>query len=527
MHPTRRLSSPPTSATNSVRRWCDAQGIAHTATNDDAGEGWTKKPSDTKAVEFSARLWNVLETGSAQFQDWVWDNSWRWSDADTLFGKFKTWLARNYAGASLKDKNAIYNGLVSDVADLERGATMKQLGKSFDEGKEMIGTENIILNGLSSVPDKLATTITMFPNCRGARAGGSGALALCLSSRRNMCVLDIRIFAVSTSKTTTVTSNVAIDLSDDVEIHETHVKSEQASSLKSDLSSDPDLVSVLQGMFLPEVLEEILSAEDPVFLNRVLKNMQSDGLGSYSHIDQARYVSLKRYSNKACPCLILSNPTNNSHGEILGAFRSLSDLFMRIGGNQNEIPKVAELHTAGLAGIPIRNNKLVVRMFHLSDITTPEQVIADCENDPSKKTTLDELVELALTAGVEKGKKAFEANHEVQGHVKIICRAMYPDLPGYSQIFNLGTTAFAREYLKGKSRIFHVADASIFGANVAKGGGNGTAFPGVTVRQGECKGRYYHGFRAILVNKTTGEVLTEEEQARATTIRMKKKTKTK
>ena len=111
--------------------------------------------------------------------------------------------------------------------------------------------------------------------------------------------------------------------------------------------------------------------------------------------------------------------------------------------------------------------------------------------------------------------------------MKIICRAMYPDLPGYSQIFNLGTTAFAREYLKGKSRIFHVADASVFGANVAKGGANGTAFPGVTGRQGECKGRYYHGFRAIIVNKTTGEVLTEEEQARATTIRMKKKTKTK
>jgi hypothetical protein len=111
--------------------------------------------------------------------------------------------------------------------------------------------------------------------------------------------------------------------------------------------------------------------------------------------------------------------------------------------------------------------------------------------------------------------------------VKIICRAMYPDLPGYSQIFNLGTTAFAREYLKGKSRIFHVADASVFGANVAKGGANGTAFPGVTGRQGECKGRYYHGFRAIIVNKTTGEVLTEEEQARATMIRMKKKTKTK
>ena len=33
-------------------------------------------------------------------------------------------------------------------------------------------------------------------------------------------------------------------------------------------------------MFLPDVLDEILSGEDPVFLNRVLKNTQSDGLGS-------------------------------------------------------------------------------------------------------------------------------------------------------------------------------------------------------------------------------------------------------
>jgi hypothetical protein len=107
--------------------------------------------------------------------------------------------------------------------------------------------------------------------------------------------VDIRIFAVSTSKTTTVTSNVAIDLSGDVEIHE--VKSEQASSLKSDLSSDPDIVSVLQGMFLPEFLEEILSVEDPVFLNRVLKNMQSDGLGSYSVVDHERYMSLKKVNN--------------------------------------------------------------------------------------------------------------------------------------------------------------------------------------------------------------------------------------
>jgi hypothetical protein len=290
--------------------------------------------------------------------------------------------------------------------------------------------------------------------------------------------VDIRIFAESTSKTTTVTSNVAIDLSDYVEIHETHVKSEQASSLKSDLSSDPDLVSVLQGMFLPEKLDEILSAEDPVFLNRVLKNMKADGLGSYSHIDQARYVSLKSYCREACPCLILSNPTN-SHGEILGAFRSVRDLLKRIGGKCENIPKVAELHTAGLAGIPIRNNHLVVRMFLPSDVMSPKQVIADCENDPSKKTTLDELVGLALTVGIEEGKKAMEAQHEVHGHVKIICKAMYPDLPSYSRIFNLGAKAFAREYLKGESRIFHVAKVGEFGSNVAKGGANGTAFPGV------------------------------------------------
>ena len=292
--------------------------------------------------------------------------------------------------------------------------------------------------------------------------------------------VDIRIFAASTSETTTVSSNVAIDLSDDVEIHETHVKSEQASSLKSDLSSDPDIVSVLQGMFQPDVLDEILSREDPVFLNRVIKNMQTDGLGSYSDVDLERYMSLKSNYKEACPCLILSNPTN-SHGEILAVFRSLHDLFRRIGGNLNDIPKVVELRKAGLAGIPIRNNHLVVRMFHPSDIITPEQVITDCGNDPSKKTTLDELLRLALTAGVAKAKKALEQRHEVHGHVKIICKAMYPDLPSYSRIFDLGTSAFAREYLTGKTRIFHVADAKEFGSRVAEGGAKGATFPSKVV----------------------------------------------
>jgi hypothetical protein len=108
-----------------------------------------------------------------------------------------------------------------------------------------------------------------------------------------MCSLNL-----STSETTTATSNVVIDLSDDVEIHKvtsTRVKSEHASSVKSDIFSDADLVSMLQEMFLPDdVLDEILSVENPVFLNRVLENMQSDGLGSYSVVDLARYLSLKQ-----------------------------------------------------------------------------------------------------------------------------------------------------------------------------------------------------------------------------------------
>jgi hypothetical protein len=153
----------------------------------------------------------------------------------------------------------------------------------------------------------------------------------------------------------------------------------------------------------------------------------------------------------------------------LGAYRSIRDLLSRIGGKFEDIPKVFELCKAGLAGIPIRNNHLVVRMYLPSDVMSPEQVIADCENDPSKKTTLDELLGLALTLGVEKGKKAMEANHKVHGHAKIICNAMYHNLPGYSRIFNLGTTAFPREYLRGQTRIFHVAKADAFGKTCMKG----------------------------------------------------------
>ena len=194
-------------------------------------------------------------------------------------------------------------------------------------------------------------------------------------AKLQLCTLrsvDIRTFATSTSEKTTVTSNVVIDLSDNMEIHETsmQVKSEQVSSVKSDLSTDADIVSVLQEMCPPDVIDEILSREDPAFLNRVLKNMHSNGLGNYSGVDRARYVSIKQVNNQACLCLILSNPTTNSHGEILGACRTINDLRIRIGGRTEDIPKVAELRKAGLDGIPIRNYHLVLRMFLPSDIIT-------------------------------------------------------------------------------------------------------------------------------------------------------------
>ena len=136
---------------------------------------------------------------------------------------------------------------------------------------------------------------------------------------------------------------------------------------------------------------------------------------------------------------------------------------------------------------------------------------------------------MALTSGVAKRNKSLEQRHEVHGHVKIICKAMYPDLPSYSRIFDLGTKAFTREYLTGKSRIFHVANAMEFGSRVAEGGAKGATFPGKVVRHGECKGKYFHGFTAIIVKKTTGEVLTEEERSHASMIRKQngnKKTKT-
>jgi hypothetical protein len=125
---------------------------------------WTKEPSKNKAVEATA-LWNVLEDGGTKFMNWVWDRSWSWTDTDTVFDKFKYWLLNVYRTTTLVEKNAIYSGLVSEVADLEFGATLAQLGKNFDEGKEVVGAEKIIPNGYSSVPDRLVALISAFPNC--------------------------------------------------------------------------------------------------------------------------------------------------------------------------------------------------------------------------------------------------------------------------------------------------------------------------------------------------------------------------
>ena len=69
---------------------------------------------------------------------------------------------------------------------------------------------------------------------------------------------------------------------------------------------------------------------------------------------------------------------------------------------------------------------------------------------------------------------------------------------------------------------------------IISGGAKGATFLGKVVRHGECKGKNFHGFMAIMVNKTTGEILTEEERSHASMIRNQngnrngnKKTKTK
>jgi phytoene dehydrogenase-like protein len=50
-------------ASNSVAQFCDMHDIAHIEMKDDIEEGWTKAPSDDKAIEFTDQLWDALETG--------------------------------------------------------------------------------------------------------------------------------------------------------------------------------------------------------------------------------------------------------------------------------------------------------------------------------------------------------------------------------------------------------------------------------------------------------------------------------
>ena len=63
-----------------------------------------------------------------------------------------------------------------------------------------------------------------------------------------------------------------------------------SATVKSDQSSDADLVSKLQDFFLLEVVDEIFSSDvNPAFLNTVLKNINLDGLGNHEFVDKARY----------------------------------------------------------------------------------------------------------------------------------------------------------------------------------------------------------------------------------------------
>lgn len=179
-------------ASNSVAKFCDMHDIAHIETKDDIEEGWTKAPSDDKAIEFTDQLWDALETGKDEFYGWLEESEESWSDSGTVFDKFKMWItggnSQKLADAelsesptsfptvinsvgqnadwSLEEENAIYNGLVSEIADLELGATMAQLGMNSNEGLEMFGSENIIPSGYSSVPDKLVSLIDAFSNCQ-------------------------------------------------------------------------------------------------------------------------------------------------------------------------------------------------------------------------------------------------------------------------------------------------------------------------------------------------------------------------
>jgi len=164
----------------------------------------------------------------------------------------------------------------------------------------------------------------------------------------------------------------------------------------------------------------------------------------------------------------------------------LNSLLGIVGGRRSNFPTTEDLRKAGLDGVKFRNDLFVIHLIQPADTMTMEQFTAVCENDPGKKAALDKLVNLASTELLEKKRSA----EEVHGHVMIVCKAKYR-----------------------KDRIFHIANAIVFGRLVIAGGANGVTFPRTSVKSGECRGKHYPAFSAFIVNATTGEVLTEDECA--------------
>jgi hypothetical protein len=118
---------------------------------------------------------------------------------------------------------------------------------------------------------------------------------------RNFGSVAIRPFLEM--RTPAVTSNVVIDLTDNVDIHEISDDDVEIlrtlESVKSDESSDADLHSKLQEMFTGEALDEILSSEKQTCLNTIIKHFQKDRLGSFADLDLERYMSLKKFNDWA------------------------------------------------------------------------------------------------------------------------------------------------------------------------------------------------------------------------------------
>ena len=296
------------------------------------------------------------------------------------------------------------------------------------------------------------------------------------------------------------------------------VPNSSSANVKSDESSDDDLVSKLQELFLPAVVDEIFSSnENPAFLNMILKNIKSDGLGNHEFVGPARYKSIKNNSGNACPGLIISNHSD-SYGEILGAFRTIRQLTEMVGTSSGFI-QVDELKNAGLDGIPIRMDTFRVRLIHPSDSMTLEQVITNCDGDPRKKIIFDRLNALAKEE-VQEDKKRKISIARTDSHVKIVCKAIFPHEPDFARIFEMAPVPFAQQFMSGESRILNVTRQK-FVARLDEGGPNGATFPASIVRMGMCKGKHFPAFTAYLVNPVTGQAHSEEERAAYAIRKMK------